>query len=478
MKLVILSSSFINESLFVEFGQILPIELPVHNKELLFHQLNSLKSLEFHKEDTYITVPHGYDYHNDLGVNLLYFNPEVNIFQILNEVSHYFTESDKIFFYYGDTLLTNIDFSKFNLTSNYFFVGEPQINFKWGTQRNGLVPAGGIYLNVSKLKEILSATNSFNEFAEKVYKDSEIEQFRYFSWLDFGSSATFYNSRKNFLEARSFNKIEINNRFLKKSSEDIFKIWVEFKWLKNLKFLYPNNVPFVKDFIINDEKASYFIEYLNHPVLSDIFVFGKLHDDYFLKILFSIRDNLFLFHKNSEIKSTNFLAEKLNDRKDQIFEAIKRFGFNQIFFEELYFKNHVFFVNKSMKFSLFHGDYCFSNILFNFSIFEPVLIDPRGYLSRSSGFSEIGPSNYDIYKLAHSYVAGYDYIISNKCNDNFFDMDKMKSRFVIFCKIFSIEELELKMGLINLFLSMIPLHRDSENRQRSFLELIFKINQL
>lgn len=478
MKLVILSSSFIDSSLKAEFGEILPIELPIYNKELLTHQLTSVGNLKLNREDIYITVPKGYKYSNPQNVNIIEFNAEFSLFEVLKGLSKFFDDNEKIFFYYGDTLLSEIDFEKIEFCKNYFFVGNTNFNYNWGIHSNGMVPAGGIVSFNYNLKQLINQSSSFDELTSLIFNDSSFQIFSGFKWLDFGHNFTFYYSRKNFLESRSFNQIEICDNFLIKSSEDIFKIWVEYKWLNEQKKHLPNNIPYVKDFLIKNDRGYYFIEYLNFPVLSDIFVFGKLESEYFLKILFSLKKNLKSLHSFVKIYKSNFLTDKLLERKEGIFQAVEKLSLDSKVFNDLFYQNVEYFENKEMSHGVIHGDYCFSNILFNFSSFEPILIDPRGYLSRVNGYSTLGPCNYDLYKLAHSFVGGYDYIISGKEDIVFNKFENIKIRLANFCEIFEIGELEVKMGMINLFLSMIPLHSNSPKRQKAFLILLENINKI
>ena len=58
-----------------------------------------------------------------------------------------------------------------------------------------------------------------------------------------------------------------------------------------------------------------------------------------------------------------------------------------------------------------HGDLCFNNILYDPYGGTIRLIDPRGQMSSDSG-SNSGDIKYDLAKLAHSGIYGYDYLIS------------------------------------------------------------------
>jgi hypothetical protein len=96
------------------------------------------------------------------------------------------------------------------------------------------------------------------------------------------------------------------------------------------------------------------------------------------------------------------------------------------------------------------------------------LIDPRGYLSTNAGFSFFGPYVYDYFKLAHSFIGGYDYIISG---GNPIDSTKEEThnKLSFFCGETGLSKELIIYGLVNLFLTMIPLHRDSPERQQKFL---------
>jgi hypothetical protein len=141
-------------------------------------------------------------------------------------------------------------------------------------------------------------------------------------------------------------------------------------------------------------------------------------------------------------------------------------------------ENIIYFNSKKYEYGINHGDLCFSNILFNFSNFEPVLIDPRGYFEKEIGFNLFGPIDYDKYKLAHSYILGYDYLIAGIEKKDFFDLDSINNRIDVFIKIFDIDRFDLIMGLKNLFLTMIPLHSDSPKRQKSFFNILTLLNKL
>ena len=61
------------------------------------------------------------------------------------------------------------------------------------------------------------------------------------------------------------------------------------------------------------------------------------------------------------------------------------------------------------EFSIIHGDFCFSNILFDRKNTSIRLIDPRGSFGE---FDIYGDPNYDLCKLSHSIEGDYDFFIN------------------------------------------------------------------
>jgi len=119
-------------------------------------------------------------------------------------------------------------------------------------------------------------------------------------------------------------------------------------------------------------------------------------------------------------------------------------------------------------------------------------IDPRGRSRNKAGqtISEFDDSQYDLAKLMHSVFGGYDLIINNRYyldreytgslelpdlttkqwsslrvlfRDSFineFGVDTFKSSYLL---------------SIHLFISMVPLHYDCQNRQMAFLQNAFRL---
>ncbi len=474
---VILSSKFIEDELVVEFGEILPVELPLFNKPLLAHQLEYLSKF---CEQTFLTLPEGYKINNyNLNFNELNVSKSLSLLDVLKYISKYFELDDILFIHYGDTIFRGIENQIFDLVeNNIFFVKTPLLEYKWGPSFKDTtdVPAGAIIVKNSVLIEHLNRSDSFHEFANNIFSDSKFLKFSKFEWYDFGHALSYYQSRKQFLETRYFNSIKPFKKYLKKESSNIFKMWCEFSWLSALKLDFPNNIPYVTNFSIKNSSASYDIEYINKAPLSDIFVFGNISEKREMHILNNLHIFLNELHSTPQFNfenniSENFICNKLNFRKSEILDFVIQNNYDLLLFENMINQNLEFFQNYSLVNGVIHGDFCFSNIIYDSSSDCPIIYDPRGFTDENVGFSMYGPINYDVYKLAHSYVTGYDNIIANHRTNEYFNKENLKKRLVLFNKIFKINESELLNGLINLFLSMIPLHKDNTERQIKFLNM-------
>ena len=131
-----------------------------------------------------------------------------------------------------------------------------------------------------------------------------------------------------------------------------------------------------------------------------------------------------------------------------------------------------------------HGDLCASNILTDNRNGTIKLIDPRGGLDTlfKSKNNIAGDFRYDVAKLGHSLIGNYDYIVTDfynlkihKNNLNFnFSLHHKSKTFLENYYYNKVEEIGLdkqviNASIVNLFLSMLPLHSDDENRQIALL---------
>lgn len=303
-------------------------------------------------------------------------------------------------------------------------------------------------------------------------------------------------------KSRAFNEVIIDKKYSKviKKSTDFEKLICEADWYGNdfVQSLPVYFLPFVPQLLrVNrpseENLGSIEIEYCPYPVLSELFV-SKAKVDWkrILKRLLEIHEMLASFFCDSsalgEIKS--FHLQKSQQRLEELKklpmldsvlkckeiiingEAFKNIDFGKIL-EDLECKLcHV-------SFSIVHGDYCFSNILYDVNSDCVKLIDPRGYLLDKKKPTPFGDPNYDFAKLMHSVHGLYDYIVAGKYS--LIELDTNRFSFKI--------DRNVPLDLLNilrdaspylqvyayrcllevlLFLTMIPLHWEDSQRQLAF----------
>jgi hypothetical protein len=123
-----------------------------------------------------------------------------------------------------------------------------------------------------------------------------------------------------------------------------------------------------------------------------------------------------------------------------------------------------------------HGDFCFSNMLFDLRTDRIVLIDPRGLIGKEATI--YGDVRYDVAKLGHSIVGRYDQIMVEglRAGGSGAELtleipadrrrDWLEEMFLA-ARVadLSFDSAEVKAAVVSLFLSMIPLHAEDPARQ-------------
>lgn len=476
---IIFSSQRITPELSIDFGDISASEIPIANQPLINFQCNVLSEL---CSEIYVTRRENYkensrSNHKFVDIQI----PEdLKLVDLILLLLKRFKDND-VLILYGDTLIEYPQNLKFS-TSMIFVTKDIKIRYpNWFEVEKGLFYCGSLFFNketVSELvgknyadiKELLSSTKNFDHCLLPSGK-----------WFDFGHFHTYFNSKKSFLESRVFNNISITkNGFLRKSSAEIGKMIYEYNWLNQAEKLFPSIIPKVRNLNFIADECSYEVEYFNYPTLSDIFVFGNINSSSEKAIITSLVKQLQDFQKITFLENTDkgdFLHKKLKERKEDIIKIELPAGINLKEVESLIENNMSYFSKIKLDYVFMHGDYCFSNILYNRRTDQIKLIDPRGYIDKEEGYSIYGPVVYDYFKLAHSYIGHYDSIIAG-ANPNDFDMDELEERLNFFCDLTNFSKELMLQGMINLFLSMIPLHSDNVIRQKHFMNLSFKLNSL
>lgn len=276
------------------------------------------------------------------------------------------------------------------------------------------------------------------------------------------------NKKNNSLISRSKNHVILSNGFVRKTSDDISKINSEFLWLDLMKNnLYIPSVNKIENgyeirFIDGDNlgQTFYSLNYFQQKNIIDIYI-----------------DFIYL---NRKIDSNAELARDINSQllKKKFISRLNEMNGNKLFSKYIYlydkYLEHIDLLIESLdnkSYGVMHGDLFFGNTLYNG--IQLYFIDPRGY-DEINGVN--GSIFYDIVKLAHSVHGKYDNIIFNKKHHkNFKKINNYFFKYIY--QIFGYSKDQILLAEMGLFLSMIPLHSDSTDRQLKLLEIAVKIDK-
>jgi hypothetical protein len=284
----------------------------------------------------------------------------------------------------------------------------------------------------------------------------------YLSWADLQS--------KNF-EVREFNSISKIGGVISKKSKQKKKLKAEYLWLLEKSKNNPLTVPKVLGAEESDELYSYQIEYLPYPSLHYLHRNSRLSANKWNKIFRQIKDN-FLDIQCAESPEFKILLEKK-------FKA--RFSLMETFLtqEQLQFISHLHkkIINRLPNYLYetgpFHGDLCFSNLMYNPFTENVLAIDPKG-LDLSEEKAGASFYVYDLAKIFHS-IIGYDKILSGdyvySSNGLFLDNYHCEHLSDVFFDVFKCDREVIMLITAHLFLTMIPLHRDRHNSSQLFIEI-------
>lgn len=337
------------------------------------------------------------------------------------------------------------------------------------------------YIFKGFLKELQSILNSSEEitFSNRIIKLDAEENLSIIN--------TIWDLKKLVMQnphTRYFNKLKIDRKKIIKESTNTEKIIREFSFLNSVPKEVQKYFIRVDALKIEGDKALYSMEKINGIDLSLKYI-NKGFSNYSMQNIFdelTIYFQLIKKYKGSpNHEAYSFIALKNNKRFAELeswsgFIKLDAFIKNHTSFEgikSLFDKSNELLKKNRLKLNqsqalISHGDLCFANILMDEGECGLVFIDPRG---GDNGASFRSPY-YDLAKLCHSLLGGYDHIINNISEIQFnesmnvslvFDqeLDEFKEIFKSFVKNLGYEYNLVRVVEISLFLSMLPLHVDS-----------------
>lgn len=317
-------------------------------------------------------------------------------------------------------------------------------------------------------------------------------------WYDLGHTSGLIKAKNILFSARSFNSISVDTQtgLLTKTSTKKQKLEDEAFWYENLPEDLKIFAPRMFSFSKNEKTAALVQELYGYPSLQELYLSGEVNLEdwrYIIEKLFDLHKRfekhttatnqkslLWLYFDKTkerldELRNQSPYWKNLLDKEWQLINGQKYRGLSLLKkgIEEFALK-----LSQNGTETIVHGDYCFSNILFDSSNYIFKLIDPRGRLNAEATI--FGDPRYDIAKLRHSVVGLYDFIVQGLFkiteSDSEFEYKILTTNDYkvledIFDKYsiannFDVQEIKFIEGL--LFLSMIPLHKDNFDRQKVF----------
>uniref|UniRef100_UPI003B51C853 phosphotransferase n=1 Tax=Roseovarius indicus TaxID=540747 RepID=UPI003B51C853 len=514
---IILSGRFISPSMQSELGSLPPVFLSVAGKTLLEHQVATIEAAGG-ADTILLSLPSSYDPSlwqaeivDRLGLRVIHTPEAFSIGEaVLFMLAATKNTSGGLRILYGDTMIAGVDMEEDDLV----VVGQPPDAGHWAilsdvetTGRTGRetklvtrftddldqkVMAG--YASFSSIPNLMQAIAlEHYDFVAAIGRyDSEIELTfaPRGTWYDFGRPRTFFESRRDFTTERYFNNLKISETTVAKTSAQTKKVSAEAAWFESIPPRLRKYTPAFLGRIEENERgeAGYLLEYLHMLPLNDCFTHfrlpsGSWRDAVQACIAFlaecrqlqdaSVGDPEDLYGKKTYERLATFCRQRdidpdrswtINDRVVGSFREIVDRALAKIGPTEMT--------------CIVHGDFCFSNILFDTRTGRIRVIDPRGAIDIEQP-SIMGDPRYDIAKLHHSFSGFYDLILAGRGTlqerapyDVLFDVevtDEQREVSAMFRDALASDgfaDLEVVHAItVLLFVSMTPLHVDKPERQ-------------
>ncbi|WP_299734769.1 hypothetical protein [uncultured Endozoicomonas sp.] len=515
--ILITSGAYISADLTSEIGRLPPAFLPVGNKSLFTLQLEQLKDVQ---GDIYLSVPEDYviDPYDKSNLESL----DVTIVHIpeglsLGEAVLYCWNStgkqyNKLQILHGDTLIQGLDLKTMDVVS----IAQNQGYYHRATVSRGNLSKGKIqdawagddewvlsgYFAFSQphliIQGIVKNHGDFIQGLKHYSQESPLFGDESGNWFDFGHINTFFQSRTLITTQRAFNEMQITTRTVSKSSKNIQKMKAEANWFGSLPGELRIYTPHLLDVNTDSKKYGYTLEYLYLLPINDLFVYGKLPPNSWRQIFrscYEVNQKFRLFKPETKLEIEKLQSLYYKKTMSRLDDFIKKSDFDikkPLSINGRRVPSLVTIAEKTATLipapknctvGIIHGDFCFSNILYDPRVQSIKLIDPRGVDSIGK-LTIYGDTRYDLAKLYHSVIGLYDMIISNRFTVsadfrsgafllNFPDQERVKPIQSIYRSTFFSDSIELEKNIlaitIHLFISMLPLHFDRPQGQMAMI---------
>lgn len=506
---LIMSSAYVSPGLVAEFGRLPPCMLPLGGQRLVAHQIAEIGKVA---DRLFVALPDDYALSvidraeiERAGATILTSPAHLSIGEaISNAVNTIGEYGAPLTLLYGDTLIAGLT----DLPSDRCSVHSANDLHSWARAEaffpGCTVPMDAVLSGLFRfsdvpllLRALASTGGSFLDALHVYAKHLPLSPFAGGTWHDFGHVQTYYRSTGIVSTAREFNDVTISGRVVVKRSRDRAKIDAEARWFEECPLALRGFLPPFLGRVEDAQSSGYLTSHTYLSTLASLAVFGQLSTEVWQRIFASCSEFL---DAASACPAPSDLGVNLNDYygpKTMLrLEAFAEQGLVAIdrplqvdgraapsALEMCTISSQVIAESPTPPLGLIHGDFCFSNIFFDFRSDAIRIIDPRGLLpdGRPSIF---GDPRYEVAKLMHSALSNYDLIVAGRlpCEQNGQSLaidcsacqtqgwQAMQDAFRRSGMVDRIADPLLRTALqVQLFLSMLPLHNDRPARQRAFL---------
>jgi hypothetical protein len=501
--LLITSGAYVESELASEFGRIPPAFLPVGNRRLYTYQVRQFRGQH---ERICLTLPDDFllDEADALWlrehrVQLLRTAPDAPLGAAVRAFLYATDVSGPLDILYGDTLITD----PLRQGSDWLAVGHTDEYYNWyheaaaGGQPGGTWTGLFSFSDATLLRAQLEATDNF--IAGVRAYDRQVGGLAHWAvsrWLDFGHVHTYFDSKRIITTQRHFNQLRVADGVVTKSGADSAKILAEASWFEQAP---PRVKPFLAPYICRTDDADgsgacgYQLEYLHLATLNELYVFGRLPERVWHRIFracdayLQTAGSLPAAPLDPDLTRQTYLDKTL--QRLDTHAALAGIDLDAPWTLNEHAAPSLRAIAQEAGEALLaaapvpaflHGDFCFSNILFDFRAGRVKMVDPRGTdaLGRPSRFGDL---RYDLGKLAHSVLGLYDFIIAGfyllRAEGQDLHFRVLSERCLPVQRLFAATPFAGRLpaqwqchpAMVLLFLSMLPLHADDPRRQQALM---------
>ena len=517
---LILSGTYVGPELIAEFGALPPCFLPKGTQRLFEEQIAFARTLT---SDIALLLPASFHPSrfdklamraND--VRIVATDETLTVAESLAAALSYLHVEGRVFVLFGDTV---IDYGERVSEEDSFASGTTRHLAKWADfechddriEFHERIQAAGEgrdvvagffdFADATLLHQLAEAHSDFVAVLNAYSAVRPLHPIRSSRWLDFGHLHTYYWSRRTELAARAFNQVVGDGVTIRKTGTPARKIFAEARWFESLPIRLRPYVPHFIELSRQPELA-YELEYLHLPVISELYCFARLPPLIWATILSSCREFLGLcqtikpepfettpdfhnrFHDDMLIGKSLARLETFASSSGLSLDRPWTFNGSPMPSLAATAQRMIGLVRRPAPddICLWHGDFHFANIFFDFRSQRVRVVDPRGMLSDGT-LSMFGDARYDIAKLTHSVVGRYDDVVAGRYTLDYdggysielgFDDDDERQSLIdeyLVCMIgrYSPATAETMAITSLLFLSMLPLHDNNPERQMTLL---------